>query len=296
MVSDATTSRSPDVAPAATAAAAGGSDPTPRRAGGITVLRWVLRQHRRALIGWTVAVAVVCGIYVSFWPAMGDAGELDALIEGMPEGLVAAMGYDAIGTPAGYLESTVFGLLGPILLLVFGLTFAAKLVAGEEEDGTLELELSSPVARGSVYLQRYLAVVVALLWLCLVVALVTVGLIATLDMEVGTPEVLATTLGMYLLVLAFASLAFAAGAATGRKAIALAVGAGLAVLSYIANALAPLLDDGQWLEAISPFAWYLASEPLVDGLSVPGALGLVAWALVPAGLAIVRFDRRDLGV
>ncbi len=296
MASDATPSTSTDASSTAAVTPTGGSDPSPQRAGSVTVLRWVLRQHRRALIGWTVAVAVVCGIYVSFWPAMGDAGELEALIEGMPEGIVAALGYDAIGTPAGYLESTIFGLLGPILLLVFGLTFAAKLVAGEEEDGTLELELSAPIARGSVYLQRYLTVVLALLWLCLVVAAVTVGLVAALDMQVGTPELLAITLGMFLLALAFSSVAFAAGAATGRKAIALAVGAGLAVAAYIANALAPLLDDGRWLEAISPFAWYLASEPLVDGLSVPGALGLVALALVPVGLAVVRFDRRDLGV
>lgn len=296
MTSDAATSTSTDAAPTPAATPSGGGDPSQQRAGGGAVLRWVLRQHRRALIGWTVAVAAVCGIYVSFWPAMGDAGELEALVEGMPEGVVAALGYDGIGTPAGYLESTIFGLLGPILLLVFGLTFAAKLVAGEEEDGTLELELSSPIARGSVFLQRYLTVVLALLWLCLVFVAVTLGLVAALDMEVGTPEILATTLGMFLLVLALSSVSFAAGAASGRKAIALAVGAGLAVVSYIANALAPLLDDGRWLEAISPFAWYLASEPLVEGLSVPGALGLVALAVVPIGLAIVRFDRRDLGV
>jgi hypothetical protein len=74
----------------------------------LPVLRWVLRLQRRALLGWGVAMAAVSAIYVSFWPAMGDTGEMQALVDSMPEALVTAMGYDAIGIPAGYLESTVY--------------------------------------------------------------------------------------------------------------------------------------------------------------------------------------------
>lgn len=293
MAAHTTTSTSPA---ARTAAGGPGTDPTRHRAHGLTVLPWLLRQQRRALIGWTIAAAVVCAIYVSFYPAMGDTGELEALIAGMPEGVVAALGYDAIGSAAGYLESTVFALLGPILLLVFALATAARVIAGEEEAGSLELELAAPVSRRSVLLQRYAALVVGVAWLSVVVAAVTVGLVAALDIDVAAGRIVETTLGLFLLVLAVGSVGFAAGVVTGRRVVALSVGAGLAVLSYMANALAPLLDDGAWLEAISPFAWYLASEPLVEGLSLLGALGLLLLAVVPVVAAVVRFERRDLGV
>ncbi|MFP4636682.1 MAG: ABC transporter permease subunit, partial [Nitriliruptoraceae bacterium] len=162
-------------AAARTTAGSPGSDPGQHRGAGPTVLPWLLRQQRRALIGWTIAVAAICAIYVSFYPAMGDAGELEALIEGMPEGVVAALGYDAIGSAPGYLESTIFALLGPILLLVFALSTAARVIAGDEEAGSLELEFSAPISRRSVLLQRYAALVVGLAWLCVVVATVTVG-------------------------------------------------------------------------------------------------------------------------
>ncbi len=294
MAANASTSTSTD-ARAATWPPAG-TDPDRDRARGLTVLSWVLRQQRRALLGWTLAVAAICAIYVSFYPAMGEAGELEALVEGMPEGLVTALGYDAIGSAPGYLESTVFGLLGPILLLVFAVTVAARVIAGEEEDGSLELELAGPINRRSALLQRYAALVVGVLWLCVVVGATTVLLVAALDMEVGTAEIVATTLGLFLLVIAVGSVGFAAGAATGRRAVALAVGAGLAVAAYVANALAGLLDNGAWLEWISPFAWYLGNDPLVAGLSVAGAAGLVALAAVSLGVALVGFERRDLGV
>ena len=34
-----------------------------------------------------------------------------------------ALGFAAITTPAGYLGSTTFGLLGPILMILFGAWF-----------------------------------------------------------------------------------------------------------------------------------------------------------------------------
>ncbi|MEX2550485.1 MAG: ABC transporter permease subunit [Nitriliruptoraceae bacterium] len=263
---------------------------------GLPAFRWVVRMRRRALLGWGLAVGVVSAIYVSFYPTMGDAGELESLIEGMPDGLVSALGYDTIGTAAGYLESTVYGLLAPILMLVFALGFAARVLAGEEEDGSLELETAAPISRVRSLSERYLALVVGIVWLGVVTGAVTLGLVPALAMEVGTAELAATTLGLTVFTTALASVTFAVGAATGRRVVALATGAGLAVAGYIANALASLMDDGAWLERLSPFAWYLGNEPLRNGLSLGGMAALLGLTIVCLVAAVVTFDRRDLGV
>ena len=260
-----------------------------------SVLRWVLREQRRSLLLWSLAVAVVSGIYASFFDVM-DPSEMDALIGSMPEGLVAALGYDQLGSAAGFLESTVYGLLGPILLLVFGITFAARTLAGGEEDGSLELELTSAVSRRRVVLERYAVLVVQLVVVVAALSIVVVALVVAIDMDVALSGLFAGGLGLFLLVLALSSLTFAAGAATGRRVIGLVVGAGVAVVGYVANALAPLLDDGRWLEAISPFAWYLDGDPLVEGIDVVGFGALALVAVVSLGVAVTTFDRRDLGV
>jgi ABC-2 type transport system permease protein len=281
------------------AAAAPSAPPSPGGPGiatGLPVLRWVLRQQRRALLGWAVAMAAVSAIYVSFYPLMGDSGELEALIEGLPEGLVVAMGYDAIGTAAGYLESTVYGLLAPILLLVLAVALGARLVAGEEEAGQLELEAAAPIGRVRALLERYGALVLSVVLLAAVTGLTSAVLVLVLDMDVALTGVAAASIGLALLVIALGTVAFAVGAATGRRAWALGVGAGLAVASFMANALGPMLENGDWLERASPFWWYLGSDPLVEGLPLSGSLALLALTAVALVAAVVRYDRRDLGV
>ena len=264
--------------------------------GAFPVLRWVLRVQRRALIGWGVALALVAALYVSFWPAMGDTQEMQALIDSMPEALVTAMGYDAISSPAGYLESTVYALLAPILMLVFAISFGARLIAGDEEVGALELEAAGPVGRRRLLLERYAALVLGVGWLGTLTGVVSLTLARGLGMDIGTGPLIGATIGLVLLVLALGSVAFAVGAATGRRAVALAVGATIAVFGSMANALAPLLDDGAWLERLSPFFWYLGNDPLNEGLGRAGALALALLALVSLGVAVLAYDRRDLGV
>lgn len=260
-----------------------------------SVLRWVLREQRRSLLLWSIAVAAVSAIYASFYDVM-DASEMDALIGSMPEGLVAALGYDQLGSAAGFLESTVYALLGPILLLVFGITFAARTLAGGEEDGSLELELSSAVSRRRVVLERYAVLVIQLAVAVTVLSVVVVALVVTIAMDVALSGLLAGGLGLFLLVTALSSVTFAVGAATGRRVVGLAAGAGVAVVGYVANALAPLAEDGRWLEAISPFAWFLAREPLVEGIDVVGFGALTLVAAVSLAVAVLTFERRDLGV
>ncbi len=269
---------------------------TEARVRGLPVTGWVLRQQRRGLLLWGLAVGAVAAIYVSFYPAMGDGDELQAMVDGLPEGLVSALGYDSIGSAAGYLESTVFGLLAPILLLVFALGAAARLVAGEEEDGALELELTAPVGRRRVLAERLLALVVAVVGLCLVVAAVSAVLVLALDMDVALSGIAAATLGLGSFVLAMSSVTFAVGAATGRRAVALGAGAGLAVVAYMADALAPLVEGAGWLATASPFAWYLGNDPLVEGVDVAGFAGLLLLACLATIVAAATFERRDVGV
>ncbi len=266
----------------------------PRR-WGLAVTSWVLRQQRRAVVGWSVALAAVCALYVGFYPAIGDQ-DMAQLVEGMPDALVQALGYEGIDTAPGYLESTIFSLLGPALLLVFAIGFGARVLAGEEEDGKLELELTLPVDRRRVLLERFLAMVVQLLVLAGVMIATVVSMVLALDMDVMVANIVAATLGLFLFVLAMGTLSLGAGASTGRKAIGLVAGAGVAVASYMAHALAPLIEGGGWLENASPFAWYLGGEPLTEGVHWAGFGGLVAITAVTLAVALPVFARRDLGV
>jgi ABC-2 type transport system permease protein len=261
----------------------------------LPITRWVLREQRRSLTLWAVSLGAITAMYLAFYPSMAT-DEMEAVMQGLPEALMSGMGWDRIATGSGYLESTIYGLLAPALLLVFGVAAGARLLAGDEEDGALELEGTAPVSRRSLLLQRFAALTAALVVLCGTLAVATLVLVPILDMEVTSANILAATLGLWLFVLAMATVTFAAGAATGRRALALGVGAGLAVLAYMADTIGEMMEGGAWLSAISPFGWYLGGDPLTQGIDGVG-YGLLAALIVVALLAgLLRYDRRDLGV
>ena len=269
------------------AAAPAGDDRT-------TVFQWVLRSQRRSLTLWGLALAAVASLYITIFPAMG-AEELQATTESLPQGMIEAFGYQDIGTAAGYINSSVYGLLGPILLLVFGIGLGARLIAGEEQRGTLELELTGPTSRRNLYLQRLEALVVNVVVLVVVIGVMSAVLITALDLDVAMSNLAQTTLGLALLVEAFSLVSLAVGAATGRRALALGAAAGLAVASWALDAIGPTIDAG-WMTAVSPFSWFGADTPLANGSDPLGLVLLALLGVVAGAAGMVAFERRDLMV
>ena len=255
-------------------------------------LRWALVQQRRSLVAWGIAVVAVSGLYIGFWPSMRSM-DIAAMTDNLPPAMVDALGYDQIGTAAGYLASTVYGLLAPALLLVFATGKGGSLVAGDEEAGVLELESTAPIARRSVYAGRLGALWAMVGVLAAVVGSVTVVLLAPLDMDVAVADVVATCVGLSAFAGMIGTVAFATGGATGRRAIAIGVGAFAAVGSFMLDAIGAGTGTA-WMTTVSPFSWYLGDDPLQNGLDGSGLLALLLVASIVAVVGLVRYERRDL--
>lgn len=252
-----------------------------------------LAVQRKALAIWSVSVAAVCAMYAGMYPWM-DEFDLESMMKAFPPAFIEALGYDQMGSAAGYLQSAVYGLVALALLLIFAIATGARLIAGEEEDGRLELEFTSPTPRGSIYVQR-----LAVLWTgisVLVGALFAVTELLNLvqGLEVVLGNLLAGTLQLWLIVGMYGTATFALGAATGRRGLALGAASGLAVAGWMFNAIGPTVDQ-DWMAAISPFGWYMRENALIEGLNPLGVALLLAVTVVCAVGGWLRFRARDLG-
>ena len=258
-----------------------------------TVAAGVLHDQRRSLIGWSVAVGAVATMYTAFYPSIG-AAKFEVMLEAMPE-LARAMGFDTIVSAAGYVGSTVYSLLGAILCLVCAVGLGARLIAGQEQDGTLELDFAAPVTRTRIYLERLGVLWLTVLILVTSITVVLLALSAGLDLGLAPVNLAAAGTGLLMFAGAFGTLAYGVGAATGRRAYGLATAAGLAVLSYLMSYLSPLLEV-EWMDAVSPFSWYIGNDPLLNGFDW-GGLGLLAALALVAGVdGLLHFRNRDLMV
>lgn len=268
----------------------------PHGPSGVPVLRATLRRERRGVAVWCVALAAVAAMYTSFWPTMRDDPALGSLKADALGSFGEVLGMRQLGSPVGYLDATVFGLIGPILLLVFATMHGSRAVAGDDEDGVLDLYLTQPVSRRRYLLER--AGALALQTACLAAAAGAVVLLLDGPVDLGVParDVVVAVVGLWLLGATFAALALLAGAARGRRALAVAVTSGVALATYVVHALSQMVDALAPARLLSPFWWYLGHEPLSgDVLGWP----LVALAVTPVVLvlaAVPLLDRRDVGV
>jgi ABC-2 type transport system permease protein len=258
-----------------------------------TVLRGALRDGHRGLIGWPVAIAAVATMYTSFYPSIG-ATKLEVMLDAMP-GFAEAMGFEDMISAAGYVGTTVYSLLGAVLTLVCAISLGGRLIAGDEEAGTLELDFAAPVTRTRVYLER-----LAVLWLTILLLAVTVTVVLLLlswlmDLGLAPLNVVAASTGLLLFGGALGTLAFAMGAATGRRSTGVGIASSVAVLAYLFSYLGPLIG-ASWMETVSPFSWYLGNDPVLNGFDTGGLVLLAALALVVGADGLMHFRVRDLSV
>jgi ABC-2 type transport system permease protein len=249
-----------------------------------------IRDARRGLVWWSLGIAALVVLQNAFYPSIKDDPSYNQLAEDLPEVAKAFFGED-FTSPAGYLQSQLFSLMIPLLLLLYGIAAGARAVAGEEEGGTLDLLLAQPVSRTRVVLEKAAAIALLLAVLALAV-FASVWLPASVfELDIGAGDVAAAVVAQYLLALAFAFIALLAGAATGSRSAALGIAAVLAVGAYLLDGLAQVVDALDSWRVLSPFE--LVGDPLREGLGW-GLLALAAIALVALAAAPPLFGRRDV--
>lgn len=246
-----------------------------------------LTDSHRALAGWALGTAAVGMTYASAYPSQRDN------TANLPEALREALHIDA--TAAGYLHASVFGVILPLLAMIYGVTTGSRALAGDEESGRLDLLLAHPVTRTSLALQRFAALTVGaggislLVWLAMLAVRESAGLTG-----VTPAEFLAQCVNLALLAVTFGALALGLGAALGRRAVALAATAIIGVLSYTAHALASQIG-ADWLAYASPFHYYIGGEPLKNGFPWGDGAVLAVTAVAVLAVGVMRFNRRDVG-
>jgi ABC-2 type transport system permease protein len=259
------------------------------------LLAKLLRDQRRALVGWGIGLALVALMYASVYPSIvASAEDLRSYIEKLPEAFQNLIGGQDYTSPGGYLRSEFFSMMGPILFLVFAIGAGSRALAGEEEARTLDLLLSTSFRRRDLVWSKAAAIATTSFALGAVsfVAIAAFGPLFALT--VPLVDLAAACAMLVLLALSFAGMSFAVGAITGSRAMANGLAGAVAVVAFILNALGPSVAWLRPLRPASPMRWYMEPDPLATGLSAVSVLVLVAIAVAGFAAAWVGFERRDL--
>ena len=254
-----------------------------------------LRDQRRSFTWWAIGLVALTLLTVLLYPSLGEAPELNELL-GDEDSIIRAFVGDIqdLTSPEGFLNSQLYFLLVPLLLIVFAVSGGSGAIAGEEEKGTLDLLFSHPLRRSTVVTQKAGAMIISTLALSAVIGITVVIGALIVDMDIDMAAIAAVTVSSALLGLFFGALALAMGCGTGRRGMTLGVTGAAAVFTYFINALRPISDLLEPARFFTPFYYYIGADPLSNGLNLAHAAVLVAATAFLCLAAVFFFERRDI--
>lgn len=264
------------------------------------VARRLLADRRVNVMFWTIGMVATVAFVVLLYPSIEGKAGFKRMVEQLPSAIKAIIGSNdkySIISAEGYLHGRLFTTLGPMLLTIFGIGLGASCIAGDEGEGTLELLLANPVSRRRVASQRYLVLVALVMFLAAVAAVTTVALAALIGGSMGrlsSLHIIEAMFGSACLALFHASVAFAIGCVIGKRSIAVAAAAVVAIAGWLVQVITASVPDLHWLAAISPWRWYMREMIIVTGLNATATLLPLVLSAMCAVAGIAVFERRDL--
>lgn len=249
----------------------------------------------RSTLAWAAGLAAAIFLYLPLYPSIGGSAEMQNMIDALPPEMTKAINYDQIATGPGYTQSTLFGLIGFMLMTIATVAWGAAAVGGDEESGQLELTLAHGVTRVQVVLERALALCLRVVVLSAMVFVLVRLLNEPARLGIKPENLFGATVMFAGLSLLTGTAALLAGAARGRRTYGLAAGAAVGVLGYVFNAVGRQSKDVEWLLGLSPYHWAYGNSPVSGGAdwAAAGWLWGISAALVL--LSALVLDRRDVG-
>ena len=281
----------------------GGGNGSRRRYRGAVVSGVIsLPLLRRTWRAQRVRVALVCAalatwgflmpvIYATFGRQLASLLDTDII----PKPFLRLLGAD----PFSLVGAVALGWVHPIaigLFVLFPIGLGAAAIAGERQRGTLEVVLSRPISRRTLFSTHLVLLVgIAVLTVLAALAGTVAGSMAygvTSEIDAGALMVLAVN--TVLLLAALAAVTLAASASFDRLAAPVGIGIALLLLGYVLEILGTLWPDAAFLQPFSPFH-YLRPLKVLGGNGDPADLAvLAAVAAIATAYGLWRFPRRDL--
>jgi beta-exotoxin I transport system permease protein len=250
--------------------------------------RWV------AILGWGIGLTAYAAMYITIYPEM--ASEMQSLAN---ISIYKAMGFD-LASFAGYIAGVVVQLI-PLILGIFVIMSSTGTLAGEEDNGTLELVVAMPLPRWQIVAMKAAALSIVLLLILMIVgassAMILNMVSQSTEVDATPIQLFVALLGAYPMLLAFFSIGLFLGSIMPSRRLATSVMVFVYIGSYVANSVANIVESMAWLKTISLFSYVDSTVSVfTDGLNVGNMLLLLIISAIFFGLAAFSFQSRNITV
>ncbi len=265
----------------------------------LSLLTHELRIRIGAMLGWGIGLALYGVMYISIYPQITEQIGADSL---------ATLGdlpmYKAVGTEMGSFEGFLGSVLVQYVLLIlsiYAIMTSTATLAGEDDKGTLELLVTTPIKRWQIVTMKAAALAIASF---VILAIAGVGSVIAFVWVRSSVATDVTGTQVYIAILSGWPITFAllmiglfwSACSPNRLSASMATTI-ILLTSYFGETLAGMVKA---LEAIKPFSLFTYFDSSAALFSKGVQAGDVGILLGVAGLffvfALFSFQRRDITV
>ena len=251
-----------------------------------------LFEKRWMTLWWALSSVGLTIFIVLFFPSLKESfGET---LKNIPDSMKALVG-DASDyqTLAGYVNVQVFQQM-IFLPVILGVILSTGLLAGDENEGTLQTLLTHPVSRTKVYLHKLAAS-------SAIVSIVTFGFFVgswlgaiIIGESINLWQLLQATFMAWLVSMAISLMGYALAAITGRRALSGSIAGAYAFAMYVISTLVVSVTALKSVDYFSPFHYFNHPSPLKAAFDYGDMFVLLVASIVLIILGYVVFIRRDV--
>jgi ABC-2 type transport system permease protein len=254
-----------------------------------------LRGYRVGILGWGAGMGLVV------MATMASVGTLITTPEAREQlvALAGAFSWNASVVAVDTVGGAATWKIGIVILLiaVWPVLAASRLLRGEEERGSLDVLLSLPRGRMRVALEKLAALWTALTAAGLLVALIAFAGGQRFGADFGFGGALLFGLNLTLICAVMAGVALFVSQFTLERSTAATWAGGLLLLFVVLDMVHRVLPGAIWVSRVSPVYYFNLSKPLVPsyGANSGAMLLLLGLALALQGASLALLARRDIG-
>jgi len=260
----------------------------------INLLIYEVKSRWVAILGWGFGLIIFGAVYISIFPGMF---EQMTVFKDLSIYKIVGM---QLGSIEGYIASVVLAYI-PVLVGIYCIVTSTSTLAGEEDNGTLELIVSMPLSRWQILTAKALALSVVVLFLMIIAAIGNAVLLEVI--KFNTP-INVTPFGLFLALISSLPLAVGLimigiflGAILPNRRIAAIVMTVYFIASYFGENLARMVKSLEPIKYFSLFNYYNTTETIfTEGAQLSDILILIGIAAVFFILALICFNRRNITV
>ena len=265
-----------------------------------TIIWRTIRDRKTSLIAYLLVAVLLLWMYIALFPAMQEQSKaLSTAFESLPEAFFKAFGIEDlnISSVESFLAMEHFSIVWPLMAILLLVTIAGRGLAGQIEQGTIEIILSCPVSRMRIFFAKYLAGIISL-FVFTIASIFTIAPFAAMhSVDYAIGNFASVSVISFLFGWAVFSVAIMFSTIFSERGRVYMATGGILLIMYVLNIAAALNKNLNKLKLASFFHYYNFNDAIIrNTLHATDLTVFVAVAVVCTIISAWVFQKRDICV